>query len=328
MSVPVIDLNPYFDGSAAERAAVARRVDETCRRIGFLVVTGHRVPGDAVAAMEETSHAFFALPLEEKMTVAGPPGDTFVAYSPLGDPRPGDDPYAPSRPNLREVFHTSRYDTPAEALAHGYPAEVVGSLPPNLWPARPAGFEAAWKRYFAEMESLASRVLGLFAVALGLPEDHFEPCIDRHLGNLAANCYVEQPEAPEPGRLRIPAHVDFSTMTILHQDGGPGGLQVHQRDVGWVDVPPLAGSYVLNVGDVLARWTNDRWVATPHRVLNPEPRHAATRRLSIPFFHLPNHDAVIEPLPTCVGEDNPARYEPVRAGEWIMTRRARLVAAS
>lgn len=323
----MIDLDPYFDGSPAERAAVARRVDETCRRIGFLVVTGHRVPTDALAAVQQTAHAFFTLPLEEKMAVAGPPGDTFVAYSPLGDPRPGEDPFAPARPNLREVFHTSRYDTPAEARANGYPPEVVDSLPPNRWPVRPAGFEAAWKRYFVEMEALASRLLGLFAVALGLPEEHFEPSIDRHLGNLAANWYPSQPEAPEAGRLRIAAHVDFSTLTILHQDDGPGGLQVHQRDVGWVDVPPRPDSYVVNVGDVLARWTNDRWVATPHRVLNPEPRHAATRRLSIPFFHLPNHDARIEPLPTCVDDERPARYAAVSAGEWIMARRARLATA-
>lgn len=324
----MIDLRPYFEGTAAERAAVARQVDDTCREIGFLVVTGHRVPVDAVEELEALTRAFFALPLEEKLLVAGPPGDTFVAYSPLGDPRPGDDPRAPSRPNLREVFHTSRFDTPEEALAHGYPPEVVGSLPPNRWPQRPAGFEAAWKRYFVEMEALAGRMLGLFAVALGLDEAHFEPYIDRHLGNLAANCYVEQPVAPEPGRLRIVEHVDFSTLTLLYQDDGPGGLQVRRRDGTWVDVPHVPGGYVVNVGDVLARWTNDRWVATPHRVRNPGPAHANTRRLSIPFFHLPNHDAVLQPLPTCVDEDHPARYGAVVAGEWIMARRARIDTAA
>jgi isopenicillin N synthase-like dioxygenase len=171
------------------------------------------------------------------------------------------------------------------------------------------------------MEALAGRMLHIFAVALGLPEDWFDDKVDRHLGTLAANHYPEQPTAPAPGQLRVRAHVDFSTLTILYQDDAPGGLQIHQRGVGWIDVPAVPGSFVVNLGDLMGRWTNDHWVATPHRVVNPPADQAMTRRFSLPFFHLPNHDAVIEVIPTCVSEDRPARFAPVLAGEWTEARR-------
>jgi len=197
----------------------------------------------------------------------------------------------------------------------------MDSMPTNLWPAQPADFEATWKRYFGLMEDLSGRMLRLFAVALDLPEDFFADKVDQHLSSMAANCYPEQPVPPASGQLRVRAHVDFSTLTILYQDDAPGGLQAHQRGVGWVDVPYVPGSFVINLGDLMARWTNDRWVATPHRVVNPPPELAMTRRISLPFFHLPNHDAVIEPIATCVTEAWPARFVPVVAGEWTKSRR-------
>ena len=316
--VPVIDVAPFFHGTGPERRAVAAAVGQACETIGFLVIVGHGVPQDAIDALYADTTAFFALPAEEKMRIAGPPGDTYTAYSPLGDPYSPD---AAKRPNLREVFHCSRYDSPEEAIAAGYPAEVVASMPPNQWPAEPATYEASWKRYFAEVEALSERMLQLFAAALDLPEDWFADKVDQHLGTMAANCYLEQPVAPVDGQLRIRAHVDFSTLTILYQDDSPGGLQVHQRGAGWVDCPAIPGSYVVNLGDLMARWTNDKWVATPHRVVNPPREFAMTRRLSLPFFHLPNHDALIEPIPTCVTADRPAKYLPVLAGEWTEARR-------
>jgi isopenicillin N synthase-like dioxygenase len=319
-AVPIIDIAAFFNGTEEDRRRIAAAVAAACESIGFLVVTGHGVPQDAIDAIYADTVAFFALDAEEKMLVAGPEGDTYTAYSPIGDPY-GDKDGTP-RPNLREVFHASRFDTPAEAAAFGYPADVVSSMPPNTWPARPSTYEASWKRYFGEIEALADRMLQIFAVSLGLDEDWFADKVDQHLGTMAANCYVEQPVEPEPGQIRIRAHVDFSTLTILYQDDGQGGLQAHRRGTGWVDVPCLPGSYVVNLGDIMGRWTNDQWVATPHRVLNPPREFAMTRRMSLPFFHLPNHDAIIESIPTCVTEDRPAKYLPIEAGEWTAARRA------
>jgi isopenicillin N synthase-like dioxygenase len=317
--VPIIDISPFFKGTPAERRSVADAVGAACETIGFLIVTGHGVPQDSIDAVYANTDTFFRLPAEEKMKIAGPEGDTYTAYSPLGDPygQAGSD-----GPNLREVFHASKFDTPAEATANGYPVDVVASMPPNQWPAEPAGYEVAWKRYFGEIEALSERLLQIMAVALDLPQDWFLDKVDQHLGTMAANCYVEQPVPPPPGHQRIRAHVDFSTLTILYQDDSPGGLQVHRRGVGWVDVPAIPGSYVVNLGDLMGRWTNDKWVATPHRVVNPPREHAMTRRISLPFFHLPNHDAMIEPIASCVTDERPARYVPILAGEWTAARRS------
>jgi isopenicillin N synthase-like dioxygenase len=315
-SVPVIDLAPYFAGDPAGRAAVVDAVRTACETHGFLVITGHGVPQESIDAVYSVSEEFFALPLEEKLACVGPSGNPFEAYAPLGATT-----YASGPPSLLEMYHSSRYDTTEEAVANGYPPEVASSLPANVWPARPADFAVVWQHYFREMERLADRLLGLFAVTLGLPEDWFADKIDHHLSNLSANCYPAQLTPPEPGQVRNRAHVDFSTLTILYQDDAPGCVQIYERGHGWREIPALAGSYVVNLGDIMARWTNDRWVATPHRVVNPPAEHAHTQRISIPYFHQPNHDTVIEAIPTCVSADDPPKYRPVTAGEWAEQRR-------
>jgi isopenicillin N synthase-like dioxygenase len=321
-SVPVIDLAPFSRddpglGCSDAGNAVARAVGEACETSGFLVVTGHGVAQSTIDEMYAVTQAFFALPQDEKTLVRGPSGDPFEAYCPPDTSLYG----GAQMPNLVEMYHSSRYDTTREAVAHGYPAEVAASLPVNVWPERPLEFAAVWQRYFVEMEQLAGRLLHIFAVALGLPQHWFDDKIDRHLSNLAANCYPAQRTAPMPGQVRNRAHVDFSALTILYQDDAPGGLQIYERGRGWRDVPALAGSYVVNLGDLMARWTNDRWVATPHRVVNPPAEYAMTQRISIPFFHLPNHDAIIEAIPTCVSDSRPAKYAPVATGEWTAARR-------
>jgi isopenicillin N synthase-like dioxygenase len=317
--IPVIDISGFFSGSHDERQAIAKAVGRAYETIGFLVVTGHGVAQSAIDAIYDTTARFFALRLEEKMSSVSPVGERHQGFTPNANPY--DETPLGDRPVVREGYHSYRYDTPEEARAHGYPEGVLRSMPANLWPAQPADFEPTWKAYFGLMEDLANKMLGLFSVALDLPEDWFAGKVDQHLSSMAANCYPEQRVAPAPGQIRVRAHVDFSTLTILYQDDAPGGLQAHQRGVGWVDVPYVPGSFVINLGDLMARWTNDRWVATPHRVVNPPPELALTRRISLPFFHLPNDDAVIEPIPTCVTEEWPARFVPVVAGEWTKSRR-------
>jgi isopenicillin N synthase-like dioxygenase len=319
VGVPVIDIAPFFSGSDSERRAVADAVGDACRSIGFLVITGHGVPDEAIEAIYATTSGFFALPTDEKLEAVSPVGDRHQAYAPNANPY--DAATFDDRPIMREQYHSYRYDSPEEAISAGYPNGVLSSLLANVWPQSPLEFETIWKQYFTEMEALAARMLGIFAVALGLPENWFDNKIDCHLGTMAANFYPEQPIRPAEGQLRVRPHVDFSTLTILYQDDAPGGLQVHQRGVGWIDVPAVPSSFVVNLGDLMGRWTNDQWVATPHRVVNPPREHALTHRISLPFFHLPNHDAMIEPIPTCVTPEAPAKFVPVLAGEWTEARR-------
>jgi isopenicillin N synthase-like dioxygenase len=121
-------------------------------------------------------------------------------------------------------------------------------------------------------------------------------------------------EAPEPGQLRLGAHTDYGSLTLLYQDETPGGLQVH-RDGVWRDAPIVPGTFVVNIGDLMSRWTNDRWVSTLHRVQNPAQGRWDVPRLSIPYFHQPNYDAVIEAIPTCVAPGEQATYPPITSGD-------------
>jgi isopenicillin N synthase-like dioxygenase len=147
------------------------------------------------------------------------------------------------------------------------------------------------------------------------------------MSGIRANHYPEQVDPPAPGQIRAGAHTDYGAVTILLPENVPG-VQVLNRAGAWVDVSAPPSTFVCNIGDLMQHWTNDRWISTMHRVVNP-PREAAAgnRRLSIPFFHQPNFDALIECLPTCCGPDNPARYEAVTSGQHRLTKFLRGVGA-
>lgn len=300
--VPIVDIEPFRIGADPARDSVARAVAAACETSGFLVIVGHGVPASVVAEMYSSTRSFFALPMEEKIEVAvgakaaspngyRPPESSALARSLDQD----------SPPDLCEFFSINRF---------------AAATDPNQWPARPAGFEAAWKAYYGALEQLAATMMAIFARALGLPDDWFAAKIDEHCTALFANHYPAQERAPRPGQLRLGPHTDFGSLTIVYQDDAPGGLQVCEPDGAWRDVPFVSGAFVVNIGDLMARWTNDRWVSTLHRVVNPSRAEAARERLSIPFFHQPNEDAIIECIPTCADEAHPPKYEPVTSGEW------------
>jgi isopenicillin N synthase-like dioxygenase len=168
------------------------------------------------------------------------------------------------------------------------------------------------------MESLANDLMRLFARALGLAEDHFARFVDEHITNLTANHYPAVDGAPLPDQFRKGPHSDWGTLTILYQDG-TGGLEVlDRRTGGWVDVPVLEGTFVVNIGDLMATWTNDRWRSTKHRVRVPPPERRSVERVSIPYFHHPNWSALIECLPGCEIAGEEPRLAPVTAGEYLM----------
>jgi isopenicillin N synthase-like dioxygenase len=325
-SVPVIDLAPAGDGTRGGAAAVARAVDAACTDIGFFTITGHGVPDGLIARMLETSRAFFDLPAAEKEAVRRPRPEQSRGYLALGVENLSYSRGDATTADLKEFFAIGPVDVPDEPYYRR--PEAYPSFAPNLWPARPPGFRAVWTEYYRAMEALAARIMRLFALALDLPEDFFRDKTDRHISGLRANHYPEQLEPPRPGQIRAGAHTDYGAVTILLPDGVPG-LEVPDRRGEWVAVLPPAGTFVCNVGDLMQHWTNDRWISTMHRVVNP-PREAAAgnRRLSIPFFHQPNYDAVIECLPSCCGADRPPRYLPVTSGRHRLTKFLRGVGAT
>jgi len=315
---PVFDLAAFEVAGGAERARLGRTVDAICRETGFLAIGGHGVPQHVIDGIWSGAHAFFDQTYDEKRKAAAPyPG---YPYGYLG---PGTEALAKSKnvetpPDLKESFNGGPLSVPEglddpEALAFCYAQ--------TIWPARPEGFQQAWQAYYSEMERLAARIMRVFAVALDLPDTFFDAYIDRPISALRALNYPHSETPPQPGQQRAGAHTDYGSLTILLPQAGSGGLQIFTPLGEWRDVPPIPGAFIINIGDLMALWTNDRWVSTLHRVVvTPATPGVSTRRQSLAFFHQPNWDARIACLPSCANPGEPPRHDPVLSGPYLMSK--------
>jgi isopenicillin N synthase-like dioxygenase len=310
--VPIIDVSGALGGGLGSRQAVAREIDTTCRAIGFFTIAGHGVPAAVMNALRSKAHAFFALPLAEKRKAVHPLAATPRGYRAQGMEALAQANAGAAPPDLKEFYHLSRAESwPDEPYYTG--VEGRRYFIPNLWPSQPPSFAACALAYYAEMEKLAAFLMRLTALALDLDEHFFADKIDRHVSAMRLNFYPEQTALPEAGQLRAGAHNDYGAFTILNGENVPGGLQVLAKDGHWIDVETDPATFVVNIGDLLMRWTNDRWVSNTHRVVNPPATIASrAKRLSIAFFQQPNYDALIE----CIAAPGKAKYPPVRSGEY------------
>lgn len=312
---PVFDLSGFERAGAAGRAALGAEVDGICRSTGFLAVSGHGVSQATIDAAWNAARAFFDLPAAAKHRAGAP----YAGY-PYGYLGPGVEALAKSKgadtpPDLKESFNGGPLSVPPglddpEALAFCY-AETI-------WPVEPARFVDAWRAYYAAMEDLAARIMRVFAVALKLPEDYFEAFIDRPISALRALNYPRTDVPPEPGQLRAGAHTDYGSLTILLPQAGSRGLQIWTPEGEWSEVPPVPGAFVINIGDLMSLWTNDRWVSTLHRVVNVDGN--AERRQSFAFFHQPNWSAEIACLESCLLPGERPKYAPVLSGPYLMSK--------
>lgn len=321
-TIPVIDLGPALSGDPAARRATGETIDRNCREIGFFTVVGHGVPAPVIDRLRRVSHDFFARPMAEKRAAIAPDIRTPRGFKPIGYEGLGYANANETPPDLKEYYHFGREAWPDDPYFTG--PEGRRYFIPNIWPAEPAGFDVAAARYYAAMETLAAELLRLSALGLGLDEHFFDDKIDRHITAMRLNFYPEQRTRPEPGQLRGGAHTDYGLLTILNGEAVPGGLQVQPRhSEAWLDVATELDQFVVNIGDLMMRWTNDRWVSNSHRIVNPPAEAAGNKRLSIAFFHHPNHDAVIE----CIAPPGQAKYPPVRSGDYrdLKYRQTRLV---
>ena len=314
--VPTVDLGRFVHGDAADRSAIAVETDRICRDIGFLSIVGHGVPEEITQAVYDSSKKFFRMPGENKIRVAQPQADVIRGYIGMGKAALGATMGEETPPDLKETFSIGPEAKPD--LPYYSAPGSRSHFAPNLWPQDIPSFRQAWQAYWTAMTGLSETVMRLFAYALNLDENFFTPAIDRHISILSAMYYPDQSAVPRPGQLRAGAHTDFGTMTILKPDSAPGGLQVLTKDGEFEPVIAPLGSFVLNIGDMMARWTNDRWVSTLHRVVNPPlDARMGAERLSLGFFHQPNYDAVVECLPGCRCAEQPAKYPPVIAGDHL-----------
>ena len=325
-TVPVVDIAPYFSGDDVQKAAVAQAVDRACRRIGFLIVAGHGVPRAVIDDATAATWAFFDLGDAEKRQWMSPKGDFRRGYLPVGGNALAYTLDRESPPDLIEAFTFGRFDLPETPY---FTAHRETWFEPNIWPTRPPEFQKRLCAYYTAMERLAETLMRIFALALDLPEDVFADKIDRHITAMRLNHYAEASRPPLPGQLRAGAHTDYGSLTILLATAAAGGLQVRGSNGAWCDVAPAPDTFIVNLGDLMAQWTNDRWVSTLHRVVNPPAeRRAGSRRASIAFFHQPNYDALIECLPTCRRPDHPPRYAPTTSGAHLLAKTAKETGAA
>jgi isopenicillin N synthase-like dioxygenase len=299
-SIPTIDLAAALGGDADARREAASRIDRACREIGFFLITGHGIDDDLIASLRRAGSAFFDLPYERKISYEAGGDDDYTGY--VGSEALSYSHGTATPPDLKESYTV-------------YPPGLPDGMA-KRWPVEVPDFRNVTARYFTAIDGLAAEIMRLFALALALPEDHFDSILDRSLSALRLLFYPPITAEPKPGQLRAGAHTDFGSLTILLTDAAPGGLQALSRSGNWIDVPYVPGSFVLNIGDLMERWTNDRWVSTLHRVVAP-PVGPGSRRLSAAFFHQPNDEAVITALPGCLVDGEPVRYPPVTSGDHL-----------
>ena len=312
--IPEIDIAPALAGDPAGKRRVAGRVGEALETIGFFIVVGHGVPDGLVRETRDLAYEFFALPLEEKMRIPRPRIAATRGYDPPANQKLAATHGNESPPDLQEVFGMGDFDLPDDPYyteGHG-----LDFFAPNLWPERPARMRPVFEAYYRALDGIGDELMRIFAIALGIDERWFDDKIARSISHIRFNKYMAQTEAPLPGQLRAGAHTDYGTLTVLYGEDRPGGLQAFSPEGDWIDVRPPQGAFVVNIGDMMARWTNDRWISTLHRVVNPPRGEDDAERLSIAFFHQPGHDVEIGCIETCHGPGNPMRYEPVTYGDY------------
>jgi isopenicillin N synthase-like dioxygenase len=310
-TLPVIDLSA-LDAPAEPsqaQADLAQQLDAACRTHGFFYLRGHGLPPALIDAIFDVSRRFFALPLQTKSRWhVAQSGGLVRGYDPIGwqgleAGRPAD---------LKESFYLG-VDRPA-----GDPLVLAGTPQhgPNTWPdeALVPGFRATCEAYAAAMAQLGHRMMGLLARALGLRPNYFEPFLQDPMPVLRLLQYPPQQESQQTGQIGSGAHTDWGAITLLLQDDA-GGLQIMGANGQWFDAPALPGCLVVNLGDLMQRWTHDRYRSNLHRVVH---RTAGRSRQSVAYFFDIDYHAVVETLPTCrPPEGQPLRYAPITAGEHI-----------
>lgn len=338
--VPIIDISALFGDDQVKRLATANEIGNAAKEIGFFIIVGHQVSSETIGGAWESTRKFFETSMEHKMSFLKPQEEYPFGYSEVGGEVLSAGKAAemgvnenPAPPDLKEMFSLGPKDPRA-----GFPA--------RQYPTDPPEFEATWDKYYDTLAALAQQVLRAFALTLELEDEaYFEQFVDHHASALRAIHYPSiSSDKVLPGQLRASAHTDYGTITILKSDGP--GLQVSKDKFPptWYDVPHVPDGFIINLGDLMRRWTNDTWLSTLHRVVIPtsevseawgtnaagEPvllseagtgsnKVATTkRRQSMAFFHNINKDAVVSVI--LRNADDVPKHEPIVAGDFLMQK--------
>jgi isopenicillin N synthase-like dioxygenase len=303
--IPVIDIAGLRRHDTAETAAAAAAIREACTTRGFFYIAGHGVPDAVIDGAAAEARRFFHLPLEVKRRTAV--NARHRGFNALGDALM----YEAKHPDQKEFFSIG-LELPEDD------PDVLGGEAlrgPNNWPAEMPEFRAALSAYYDALGACGADLMRGVAVSLGLAPGFFADKYRKRLQRTQIIYYPPQPPMAEADVFGLAPHTDFGCITLLWQDDN-GGLEVLDRaSRAWIPATPIAGTLVVNVGDLLGRWTNDRYASTPHRVLNRSGRE----RFSIATFYDPDFKAMVDPRALGVAEAE-CRYPPVSAGEHILGR--------
>ena len=312
-NLPVVDVAALTSDSRADRMRVGSDIRSACLDKGFFYIRGHGIPADMIARMFDEAERFFTLPLAVKAQLDKARSSANRGYEPLGGQRLEEG--AP--PDLKESLFIGRED------AVDSPAVVGGQFGrgPNMWPDLP-GFRAVVEGYYARMTDLGHLLYRGIALSLGLDEAFFDDFYAEPVNIIRMIHYPQQPANPLPSQKGCGAHTDFGGITILAQDSA-GGLQVWDERQGWIHATPVTDTFVVNLGDFMARWTNGRYRSTLHRVVNTSGRE----RYSIPFFVNGASDYEVSCIPTCLAPGERPRFPPITVAKHFTSMYARTAVA-
>lgn len=302
-SLPIIDISGLRSGSLDERGKVAQQIGVACRDKGFFYIIGHEIPVELQERVIEQAALLFALPDDEKAKVNKSLSCANRGYEPLRNQVLE----AGAPPDVKEGFYMGQ-DKP---LDHPDVQRGKFNQGPNLWPEGLADFRPTMERYQRELEAVAQLLMRGVALSLGLPEQHFDPFCEDAMATLRLLHYPPQAANAAPGEKGCGAHTDWGGLTLLLQDRN-SGLQVwDQQRKNWIWATPVPGSYVVNLGDLIARWTNDLYRSTLHRVVNL----SGNERYSVPYFYSGNVEQRIECIPECLMPGESPKYPVITVQE-------------
>jgi len=308
-TIPSLDLDDFHKGNAAKKQRFVETLGEAYNNIGFVAIRNHFLTTDMQGRLYEAIKKFFALPDETKKKyelsgISGQRGYTGKGKEHAKGRNTGD---------LKEFYHVGQ-DLSADALTkEQYPA--------NVWPAEVPEFKSASLDVYTALEKTGVHMLRAIALYLGLPEKYFDDKIKDGNSILRPIHYfpIENPDAVPADAVRAAEHGDINLITLL-MGASADGLQVLRRDGKWIPITALPDQLVVNVGDMLERFTNKKLKSTIHRVVNPPKNLMNTPRYSIPFFMHPRSEMSLAALPSCVTQTDPKIWEDITAGEFLDQR--------
>jgi isopenicillin N synthase-like dioxygenase len=300
--IPVLDLGPYLSGQPGAREKLTQHFRHALEDVGFYFIINHGIPQATIDAAFAAARQFHDQPEDTKLGLRInqhnigylPFKSSVTRHSRLN---------ANNKPNLVEAFFTKR-EMPVDAPVEPFRA-------PNRWPDNLPGFKESVLTYQNALEALGKTLLPLYAGALDLPPDWFDTAFTQPMYTLRLAHYPRQ-DVVEENEFGLAPHSDTSFMTMLAQNDVPG-LSIRLPNGRWIDAPSMPGSILVNGGDLLRRWTNDRFLATPHRVIN----RSGKERYAIPFFMDCSYDWRMECAPTCHGPGNPPKYDPITYPDYM-----------